>query len=138
VPDVRPYIERAAAFIVPIRIGGGTRLKIFEAMAMERPVVSTTIGAEGLPVRNGIDAMIADSPDSFADAVIRVLLDPDLASRVGGAAASAVRAEYGWDRVAARFADICTRVTTKADRLSSRSASVPASSPARAGAVSNK
>ncbi|MFX5983767.1 glycosyltransferase, partial [Acinetobacter baumannii] len=52
VDDVRPYIERAAAYVVPIRIGGGTRLKIYEAMAMEKPVVSTTVGAEGLPVRD--------------------------------------------------------------------------------------
>ena len=71
VPDVRPYIERAAAFVVPIRVGGGTRLKIFEAMAMERTVISTTVGAEGLPVRDGVDSIIADDPRAFADNVRR-------------------------------------------------------------------
>jgi glycosyltransferase involved in cell wall biosynthesis len=138
VPDVRPYIERAAAFIVPIRIGGGTRLKIFEAMAMERPVVSTVIGAEGLPVRDGVDALLADTPEAFADSVIRLLLDPALASRIGDAAASAVRAEYGWDRVAARFADICAGVSTRSGTLSNQPAAAPAPSPAVAGAVSNQ
>ena len=107
VPDVRPYIERAAAFIVPIRVGGGTRLKIFEAMAMERPVVSTTIGAEGLPVRDGVDTLLADEPQAFADAVAGLLLDPARAAAIGAAAAAAVRAEYGWDGVAQRFAQLC-------------------------------
>ena len=138
VPDVRPYIERAAAFIVPIRIGGGTRLKIFEAMAMERPVVSTAIGAEGLPVRDGVDALLADTPEAFADAVVRLLLDPALASRIGDAAASEVRAEYGWDRVAARFADICAGVAARSGKLPNQPATVPAPSPAVAGAVSNQ
>lgn len=110
VPDVRPYIERAAIFIVPIRVGGGTRLKIFEAMAMERPVVSTAIGAEGLPLRHGTDALLADEPRAFADAVVSLLVDPARASEIGQAAAAAVRAEYGWDGVAARFAESCQRV----------------------------
>jgi glycosyltransferase involved in cell wall biosynthesis len=138
VPDVRPYIERAAAFIVPIRIGGGTRLKIFEAMGMERPVVSTTIGAEGLPVRDGVDALIADAPESFADAVVRVLLDPALAARIGDAAAASVRAKHGWDRVAERFAEICAGVVKPANELSNRPVSVPATSPASAGAALNQ
>jgi polysaccharide biosynthesis protein PslH len=134
VPDVRPYIERAALFIVPIRIGGGTRLKIFEAMAMERPVVSTTIGAEGLPVRDGVDAVLADSPEAFADAVIRLLLEPERAAAIGQAAAAVVRAEYGWDRVAERFAEICAGVAAR----SQHSTGHPASEPARAGAISNQ
>ena len=67
VDDVRPFIEQARCYIVPIRIGGGTRLKIFEAMAMGRPVVSTTIGAEGLPVADGTDLVLADTPDRVAD-----------------------------------------------------------------------
>lgn len=115
VPDVRPYIERAAAFIVPIRVGGGTRLKIFEAMAMERPVISTAIGAEGLPVRDGVDAVLADGPQAFADAVVALLEDPARADQIGQAAAEVVRAEYGWDGVASRFADICRRVAEARD-----------------------
>jgi sugar transferase (PEP-CTERM/EpsH1 system associated) len=105
VPDVRPFIERAAAFVVPIRVGGGTRLKIFEAMAMECPVVSTRVGAEGLPVRDGVDVLLADEPAAFADAVVALLRDPRRAAAVGGAAAAEVRARFGWDRVAERFAE---------------------------------
>jgi glycosyltransferase involved in cell wall biosynthesis len=107
VPDVRPYIERAAAFVVPIRIGGGTRLKIYEAMAMGRAVVSTAVGAEGLPVRDGVDAVLADAPDAFADAVVALLTDPARAEAVGREAAAMVRARYGWDAVTARFAADC-------------------------------
>jgi sugar transferase (PEP-CTERM/EpsH1 system associated) len=109
VPDVRPYLERASVFVVPIRIGGGTRLKIFEAMAMEKPVVSTTIGAEGLPVRDGVDALLADDPDAFAAAVLELLADPARAERMGKTAAARVRSEFGWDRVAEQFSDICAR-----------------------------
>jgi len=110
VEDVRPYMERAAAYVVPIRVGGGTRLKIYEAMAMEKPIVSTTIGAEGLPVRNGEELLIGDTPDSFAEAVTRVLLDETLARDLGARAAGAVRARFGWSRVADSFADICRGV----------------------------
>src|SRR2546421_1358908 len=108
VEDVRPYIEQAAAYIVPIRIGGGTRLKIYEAMAMARPVVSTTIGAEGLPVRAGEEVLIADEPEEFAAACVRVLND-DVLARTLGAQAAAVRQKYGWARVAAQFSELCAR-----------------------------
>ena len=124
VPDVRPFIERAAVFIVPIRVGGGTRLKIFEAMAMERPVVSTTIGAEGLPVRDGVDALLADEPRAFADAVAGLLLDPARAAAIGAAAAAAVRAEYGWDGVAERFARLCAAAAGATAGLPSDEAAV--------------
>lgn len=134
VPDVRPYIERAAIFVVPIRIGGGTRLKIFEAMAMERPVVSTTVGAEGLPVRDGVDIVLADEPETFADAVAALLLDPERAATIGRAAADQVRAEYGWDRVAARFAEICAGVAARTQHAMAD----PATEPAPAGAISNQ
>lgn len=113
VPDVRPYLEEASAFIVPIRIGGGTRLKIYEAMAMELPVVSTTIGAEGLPLRPGVDAMIADEPAAFASAVVSVLRDPAQASFIGRNAAERVRREFSWQRVAAAFGEICEAVTSQ-------------------------
>ncbi len=73
VEDVRPYMEDAAAYIVPLRIGGGTRLKIYEAMAMEKPTISTTVGAEGLNIDNGEDILLADTPSDFATAVVRVL-----------------------------------------------------------------
>jgi glycosyltransferase involved in cell wall biosynthesis len=107
VPDVRPFIERAAAFVVPLRIGGGTRLKIYEAMAMERAVVSTPVGAEGLPVTNGEHLLLAGTPEVFAVAVIELLRDPARAERLGVNAATLVRESFGWDRVAAQFAQQC-------------------------------
>jgi glycosyltransferase involved in cell wall biosynthesis len=123
VPDVRPFIERAAVFIVPLRIGGGTRLKIYEAMAMEKAVVSTSIGAEGLPVTDGEDIILADTPETFASSVIQLLTDPGCAQEVGQRAAAVVRAEFGWDRVADKFAGICDGLV--APRLESASAGSP-------------
>ncbi len=119
VDDVRPFMEKAAAYIVPIRIGGGTRLKIYEAMAMEKPLISTTVGAEGLPVRDGVELLIADSPRLFADAVVKVLTNELLASELGMRAAATVREKFGWPRVAGSFAEICQdicRENTTAER----------------------
>ncbi len=118
VDDVRPYIERAAVYIVPLRIGGGTRLKIFEAMAMEKAMVSTSIGAEGLPVEPGTDLLIADSPASFASSVIHLLKDPTAAREIGQRAAKTVRQGFGWHEAAQRFAEICA-VTIRDRRNSS-------------------
>ena len=109
VEDVRPYMDEAAVYIVPLRIGGGTRLKIYEAMAMEKPIVSTSIGAEGLPVMNGTEIVLADTPESFADAVVKLLHDRDLANTIGQCAATRVRKEFGWNTVADSFAGICER-----------------------------
>jgi glycosyltransferase involved in cell wall biosynthesis len=107
VEDVRPYMERAAVYIVPIRVGGGTRLKIYEAMAMEKPIISTTIGAEGLPVKDGEELLLADEPESFAAAVVRVLKDETFARSLSQRAARVVRERFGWDKVSETFAAIC-------------------------------
>jgi sugar transferase (PEP-CTERM/EpsH1 system associated) len=107
VDDVRRYMERAAAYVVPLRIGGGTRLKIYEAMAMEKAIVSTTIGAEGLPIEDGAELLLADTAESFAQAVVRVLKDKPLANALGTRAAATVREQFGWKRVAERFGRIC-------------------------------
>jgi glycosyltransferase involved in cell wall biosynthesis len=107
VDDVRPNIERASAYIVPLRIGGGTRLKIFEAMAMEKAVVSTTVGAEGLPLTNGVEIVLADEPDTFADAVVKVLTDSSYATELGRRAALNVRQNHGWRQVTEEFVAIC-------------------------------
>ncbi|HEX8183712.1 MAG TPA: glycosyltransferase [Blastocatellia bacterium] len=109
VEDVRPYMDCAAAYIVPLRIGGGTRLKIYEAMAMEKAIVSTTVGAEGLPVQNGLDLLLADEPEEFADAVVRVLSDQEFANRLGSHASTRVRERFGWDKAAESFAAICQK-----------------------------
>jgi sugar transferase (PEP-CTERM/EpsH1 system associated) len=110
VEDVRPYMDQAAAYIVPLRIGGGTRLKIYEAMAMEKAIVSTTIGAEGLPVDDGQELLLADSPEAFADTVVKVLTGAKVAAELGQRAAAKVRDEFGWDRVAREFSRICEEV----------------------------
>ncbi|HKE55917.1 MAG TPA: glycosyltransferase [Pyrinomonadaceae bacterium] len=113
VDDVRPYMERASAYVVPLRIGGGTRLKIYEAMAMGKAIVSTSIGAEGLPVHDGVELLLEDDPDSFAAAAVRVLTDAELASGIGERAATRVRESFGWDKVADTFAAICEKAISQ-------------------------
>jgi glycosyltransferase involved in cell wall biosynthesis len=100
VEDVRPYIARGSVYVVPLRIGGGTRLKIFEAMAMGKAIVSTTIGAEGLPVSTGSDIMLADTPELFANAVCDLLESSDKRKQLGQAARQLVEERYSWAAVA--------------------------------------
>lgn len=107
VADVRPFMETASVYIVPIRIGGGTRLKIYEAMAMELSVVSTTIGAEGLPVKDGEDILVRDIPQDFADAVVKLLQDKNLARQIGERSARTVREKFGWQTVSESFVESC-------------------------------
>ncbi len=109
VDDVRPYMEKAAAYVVPLRIGGGTRLKIYEAMAMEKPIVSTTIGAEGLPLQDGAELLLADNAQSFAEAIVKLLKEPELGELIGTRAARTVRERFGWQRVATDFSKICEK-----------------------------
>jgi glycosyltransferase involved in cell wall biosynthesis len=113
VADVRPYMERAAVYVIPLRIGGGTRLKVFEAMAMGKAIVSTSIGVEGLPIVNGTDALVADEPDAFADAIIGLLRDRGFARRLGEAAADKVRTRFGWAPVADAFVEACELARTQ-------------------------
>ena len=103
VDDVRPHVAAGAVYIVPLRIGGGTRLKIFEAMAMGKAVVSTTIGAEGLPVRDGEHVRIADEPRAFADAVLHLVRDRGERARIGAAARQLVAGHYDWSAAAREF-----------------------------------
>ncbi len=110
VDDVRPYISEAAAYVVPMRIGGGTRLKIYEAMAMAKPVISTSVGAEGLAVRSGEELLLADSPQAFAQAVVAVLQERAFAAQLGENARSVVCERFGWNRVANAFGQVCERV----------------------------
>jgi glycosyltransferase involved in cell wall biosynthesis len=100
VEDIRPYIAKGAVYIVPLRVGSGTRLKIFEAMAMGKAVVSTTIGAEGLPVTSGLDIVLADEPHHFADAVCRLLESAQERRRIGETARALVEEKYSWEVVA--------------------------------------
>ena len=100
VDDVRPHVRDAAVYIVPLRIGGGTRLKIFEAMAMGKAVVSTTVGAEGLPVTNGEHVLLADEPRAFCRAVVRLFRDVDRRRQIERAARALVVERYDWSAVA--------------------------------------
>jgi glycosyltransferase involved in cell wall biosynthesis len=110
VPDVRPHLEKSSVFVVPLRIGGGTRLKLFEALATGIATVSTSIGAEGLPLADGDHLRIADTPSAMADAIVELLRDPAAAASMGERAALYVRGTFGWDGVAQQFLDACIRL----------------------------
>jgi glycosyltransferase involved in cell wall biosynthesis len=99
VDDVNPYIDRAAVIVVPLRIGGGTRLKIVEALSKGKPVVSTRLGAEGLDVVDGKHLLLADEPQHFAEQIERVLADPDLAQRLGAAGRTLMAERYSWGSI---------------------------------------
>ena len=110
VDDVRPHIAAGSVYVVPLRIGGGTRLKIFEAMAMGKAVVSTTIGAEGLPVTSGEDVLIADDPAQFARAVIGLIRDDQRRQSLEAQARRLVVDRYDWAAVSRDFEEALTRV----------------------------
>jgi glycosyltransferase involved in cell wall biosynthesis len=106
VDDVRPHLDRCELLVVPLRSGGGTRIKIFEAMAQGVPVVSTRIGAEGLPVRDREHLLLADEPPAFAEAVVELLSRPQLAADLASRARELVARDHGWDAVASAFAGL--------------------------------
>ncbi len=105
VPSVVPWLERARAAVVPLRIGSGTRLKALEAMAAGRPVVGTSLGLEGLGIERGVHALVADDPSAFAAAVAEVLNDDDVAARLATAGAEHARAHFSWDAIGRRYVD---------------------------------
>jgi glycosyltransferase involved in cell wall biosynthesis len=103
VDDVRPYVARSALFVVPLRVGGGTRLKIFEALAQGKAVLSTRIGAEGLPLVPGRHFVQADDPEDFAQAVVSLLRDPARRAELGAAGRELVAQRFSWGQVAREF-----------------------------------
>lgn len=105
VDDVRPHVAAAQLYLVPLRVGGGTRIKIFEAMAMKKCVISTSIGAEGLPLVNGEHLVIADGEEAFADAAKELLLDANKRSRIAEAGYRLVTEHYSWSRAASVLYD---------------------------------
>lgn len=111
VPDVRPFMAAADVFIVPLRVGSGTRLKIYEAFAMRLPVVSTTIGAEGLPVRHGVHLLLADSPMEYANTIARLLGGPAQKQALANEAFELVTQHYSWTTVSARMYDTCLNLS---------------------------
>ena len=115
VPSVVEYLRQSAVVIVPLRIGGGTRLKIYEAMATGKAVVSTTVGAEGLDVHSGRDIILADDAKAFSQAVIMLLRDRNLRSRYEKAAAETA-AHYDWPAIGERFSAVLQSVAEKKSR----------------------
>jgi glycosyltransferase involved in cell wall biosynthesis len=103
VPDVRPWLWESKVAIVPLRIGGGTRLKIYEAMAAKTAVVSTTIGAEGLDIAPGENILIADEPEAFAEACVRLIGGEAERRRLAAAAWQHVEAKHSWEAAAGEF-----------------------------------
>ena len=110
VPDTRTYFARAAAAVVPLRMGSGTRLKVLEGLAMGKPLVSTSVGCEGIHVRDGEHLLIADEPQALADAVLRVLADTALAETLGRQGRALVEREYGWAAITAQLEDFYAQV----------------------------
>ena len=119
VDDIRPYLWEGGVSIVPVRIGSGTRLKIFESMAAEIPVVSTTVGARGLDVDSPDNIRIADTPEAFATACLHLLLDGAERARQVDAGYQLVRERYTWDSVTGRFEGILKECRTRPIRMCS-------------------
>jgi polysaccharide biosynthesis protein PslH len=109
VEDTRPYIRQAHLAVIPIRVGSGTRIKAFEAMALGRPVVSTTVGVEGLGIAAGSHYLAADNAADFAEAVLRLLADGELRNRLAHAARARLEERFSWATVARQFENICLR-----------------------------
>lgn len=109
VPDVQPYIVAADVYVAPLRMGSGTRLKLMEAMALGKPIVSTTLGAEGLLAEDGHHLLLADTPEQFAEAVLTLLRDPSLGERLGQAASELVRQRHDWPAIIPRLEEVYQR-----------------------------
>jgi glycosyltransferase involved in cell wall biosynthesis len=106
VQDVRRYVSRASVYVVPLRMGGGTRLKVVEAMAMKKPIVTTSIGCEGIRVANGESALIADEPRLFAEEVVELLRNASLRRRLVQNGYELMRSHYEWSVIGRQMEQI--------------------------------
>ena len=113
VPEIKPYFAEATVFVVPLRIGSGTRLKILEALAMGKAIVSTSVGAEGLALKDGEEIFIADEPAAFADAVTRLLTDVPLRRRIGENGRARVEQDYDWRSIGEKLHLLYTKILRK-------------------------
>jgi len=109
VDDVRPFMARSEVMIVPLRVGGGTRVKIFEGMAAGLPIVSTRIGAEGLPVRDGENISLADTPEETINKIAQLFDQPKLRLTMGHNAAQFVTDHFSWQSATRKFEEYCQR-----------------------------
>ena len=105
-PDIRPLVRAAACFVAPLRAGGGTRLKILDAWAMGKAVVSTSVGCEGLAARDGENILVRDTPESFADAVAEVITNSELRRLLGAEARRTVEMQYDWEVIGTAHARV--------------------------------
>ena len=129
VPDIRPYLAKSAVVAAPIRIGGGTRLKIVEGLAMGKAMVSTSLGCEGIPVRDGAHLMIADEPVSFASRIIELFDRPEFRAELGRSGRSLVEQEYSWGMAGERLEGLYRQVATRAQRAPAERAGGPGRRP---------
>ncbi len=106
VEDTRPYTSAADVYVIPLRMGGGTRLKVLEALALQAPIVSTTLGAEGFEVQSGQELILADEAESFARAIVELCADRDRAGRLGAAGRAFAVERYDWRHIVPKFEDV--------------------------------
>jgi glycosyltransferase involved in cell wall biosynthesis len=116
VDDIRPYLARARCFVAPIRFGGGTRLKMLDAWAMQLPVVATRAAMEGLDPADGSDCLIAEAPSEFAAQIQRVLADESLANRLGAAGRARIEQSFAWRTIGEKLRVLYRDVATRAAR----------------------
>jgi glycosyltransferase involved in cell wall biosynthesis len=110
IPDIRPFMARTAVMICALRVGGGMRLKLLDFFASGKAVVSTHIGAEGNAARDGEEILLRDGKESFADAVVMLLKDPQLRKKLGAKARDLAEREYSWDSIGRRFCEVYEKV----------------------------
>jgi sugar transferase (PEP-CTERM/EpsH1 system associated) len=116
VSDVRPYVAKSAVYVVPLRVGGGTRLKVVDAMAQGKAIVSTSVGCEGIDVSPDRNIAVADEPDRFAERVIHLLRTPSERARLGTAARSFVETYYAWPVIGRRLRDAYQQANERSRR----------------------
>jgi len=111
VDDVRPYMQECSIFIVPLRGGGGTKLKVLNSMALAKPVVTTSIGVEGIEVTPDENIVVADNPDEFADKIIYLLSNPDIAKNMGRKAREIVKKYYDWEVIGRKMNSLYNEIS---------------------------
>jgi glycosyltransferase involved in cell wall biosynthesis len=120
VADVRPEVAVGQIYVVPLRVGGGTRIKIYEALAMRKCVVSTTIGAEGLPLTDGVNIVLADGESEFAEKVTELLRDDNKRNRIAEAGFQLVTKKYSWSKAAEKLHEALTAAASVRSDLKAR------------------
>lgn len=121
VDDLRPLVQAAEVYVVPLQSGSGTRLKVLEAMALGKAIVTTAVGSEGIDLKAGENALFADQPEAFAQAVLALLDDPQRRERLGSAARACAQASYGWDAIGEQLCGCYARLLANGDSAQARS-----------------